>query len=394
MSVLRYYDTGSGQWLPVVSGAQGIQGTAGFIGSNGIQGIQGIQGGYAPNAPMNYAQNAPASRITGVTSGSTVLSVSITTTGNPVLVGVYGDANNTSTALIATLQLYRGTTALGNITNIEGSAANENQEFSLSVIDAPAAGTYTYSLKLVTSNVNLDFGETGAPVIWAVELTGKIGVQGLTGIQGAAGFVGSNGAQGIQGYTGAQGISGSNGVQGFQGTQGVQGLTGLGVQGIQGFTGPGVQGIQGPAGYVNATPGKTVTTFTATSGQTTFSTSYTVGYIDVFLNGVRLSAADYTATNGTSVVLASGAAAGDTVDIVQFVMGIGAQGIQGTTGATPTNYQTIAYATTAGVAGTTVTQRPTLNFLNATITDDSANNQTTVTINSSNIEINTVMGVY
>lgn len=51
--------------------------------------------------------------------------------------------------------------------------------------------------------------------------------------------------------------------------------------------------------------------FTATAGQTTFSVNYSVGYLIVFLNGVLLDITDYTASNGTTVVLASGAAAGD-----------------------------------------------------------------------------------
>ena len=62
----------------------------------------------------------------------------------------------------------------------------------------------------------------------------------------------------------------------------------------------------------------TTTVFTATANQTTFSVSYTVGFAEVFLNGSKLSAADFTATNGTSIVLASGAAAGDTVDVVAY----------------------------------------------------------------------------
>ena len=62
----------------------------------------------------------------------------------------------------------------------------------------------------------------------------------------------------------------------------------------------------------------TTTVFTATANQTTFTVSYTVGFVEVFLNGSKLSAADFTATNGTSIVLASGAAVGDTVDVVAF----------------------------------------------------------------------------
>ena len=65
--------------------------------------------------------------------------------------------------------------------------------------------------------------------------------------------------------------------------------------------------------------------FTATAGQTTFSTddtstalSYSVGKIEVFLNGIRLAPADFTATNGTSVVLASGANASDVLFVVAY----------------------------------------------------------------------------
>jgi hypothetical protein len=63
---------------------------------------------------------------------------------------------------------------------------------------------------------------------------------------------------------------------------------------------------------------RTVSTFTATASQTTFTVSYTVGLIDVFRNGVKLAETDYTATNGTTVVLNTGANAGDTVETVAY----------------------------------------------------------------------------
>jgi hypothetical protein len=74
-----------------------------------------------------------------------------------------------------------------------------------------------------------------------------------------------------------------------------------------------------PASNVTTTAYRTVTDFTATAGQTTFSPpSYTVGYIDVYQNGVRLGAADYTATNGTTIVLAVGATDGDLITTESF----------------------------------------------------------------------------
>ena len=77
------------------------------------------------------------------------------------------------------------------------------------------------------------------------------------------------------------------------------------------------------AGYFGniPTPQATQTrdTFTATASQTSFATSgYTVGMLDVYLNGIKLASADFTATNGSDVVLASGASTGDIVEVVSF----------------------------------------------------------------------------
>jgi hypothetical protein len=68
---------------------------------------------------------------------------------------------------------------------------------------------------------------------------------------------------------------------------------------------------------VNGTSSRTVAT--ATSNQTSFTVTYDVGFVDVYLNGVKLLAGtDFTATNGTAIILSSGATAGDIVDIVAY----------------------------------------------------------------------------
>ena len=68
---------------------------------------------------------------------------------------------------------------------------------------------------------------------------------------------------------------------------------------------------------VNGTSERSV--YTATSGQTTFSATYDVGYVDVYLNGSKLVAtSDFTANDGVTVVLATGATAGDVIDIVAY----------------------------------------------------------------------------
>jgi hypothetical protein len=59
--------------------------------------------------------------------------------------------------------------------------------------------------------------------------------------------------------------------------------------------------------------------FTATAGQTSFPTSgYTPGFVDVYMNGVKLAPADFTATNSSDVVLAVAAVANDTLEIISF----------------------------------------------------------------------------
>jgi len=59
------------------------------------------------------------------------------------------------------------------------------------------------------------------------------------------------------------------------------------------------------------------TTYTATSGQTVFTANYDVGYIDVFLNGIKLLVGtDFVATSGSSITLSSGATSGDIVEIL------------------------------------------------------------------------------
>ena len=83
--------------------------------------------------------------------------------------------------------------------------------------------------------------------------------------------------------------------------------------------------------------------YTATAGQTTFSGSdnnsatlaYSVGNLIVTLNGIVLdNGSDYTATSGTSIVLASGAALNDHLAIVAFKSFTVADAVPASTGGT------------------------------------------------------------
>jgi len=91
------------------------------------------------------------------------------------------------------------------------------------------------------------------------------------------------------------------------------------------------------SGYIGASPVPQATqhreAFTATASQTSFPTAgYTPQFVDVYLNGVKLAAADYTATNGSDIVLTTGAALDDILEIVAYTpFEVASQTFTGTT---------------------------------------------------------------
>ena len=78
------------------------------------------------------------------------------------------------------------------------------------------------------------------------------------------------------------------------------------------------------SGYIGTQPVPQATqtrdSFTATAGQTSFATGgYTPHFLDVYLNGVHLqNGTDYTAANGSDVVLTVGAALDDVLEVVAY----------------------------------------------------------------------------
>lgn len=65
---------------------------------------------------------------------------------------------------------------------------------------------------------------------------------------------------------------------------------------------------------------RTITEVVATAGQTVFypNGGYTVGFVDVLVNGSQLQTSDFTATNGTSITLNSPASTGDDIRLVAY----------------------------------------------------------------------------
>jgi len=119
---------------------------------------------------------------------------------------------------------------------------------------------------------------------------------------------------------------------------------------------------------------RTVNTFTATAAQTTFSVTYSVGLLDVFYNGSKLAAAEYTATNGTTVVFANACTAGDIIEIIAYNYLVNAYA--GISGSGNNNYiPKFTSASTIGNSsiqdnGTTITLGTALAGTSATFSND------------------------
>jgi hypothetical protein len=78
------------------------------------------------------------------------------------------------------------------------------------------------------------------------------------------------------------------------------------------------------SGYIGSQPVPQATqtrdSFTCTAGQTSFATGgYTPQFLDVYLNGIFLNnGTDYTAGNGSDVILTLGASSGDVLEVVAY----------------------------------------------------------------------------
>lgn len=147
-----------------------------------------------------------------------------------------------------------------------------------------------------------------------------------------------------------------------------------------------------PASGVTTTAYRTQTEFTATAGQTTFTPpSYTVGFISVYRNGVLLGSAAYTATNGTTVVLTTGATAGDLITTQSFYVSSVLNAIPATAGSVGSTYLAVGAVgsaqlgnlTTLPVSGGATFTLPTTSGTGALTNQVVGQGQTTATYTAS-----------
>ncbi len=203
---------------------------------------------------------------------------------------------------------------LFSITNnlTSGSIFSVNDVSGIPSIDVDADGTIQLA----------PFGSTEYVGIGTTNPTQKLDVNGNIRLRGAL-YDNSNGigaTNQVLTSTGS-GISWQDAAVSGVGIQSGGTVIGTGITTLN-FVGAGntfaLNGNTVDISIVTSDTTRTVNTYTATSAQTTFSATYNVGYVDVFLNGVKLSENEYTATNGTSIVLDTGASLNDIVEVVGY----------------------------------------------------------------------------
>jgi hypothetical protein len=113
---------------------------------------------------------------------------------------------------------------------------------------------------------------------------------------------------------------------------------------------------------------RTTTTFTATAAQTTFNVTYNLTTsLDVFVNGVKLTNTEFTATSGTNVILDNGCFNGDVVEIITYDIDF------------PASFSGVTIREEGSPVGTNIN---TINFVGLAITATATGTASTISIDA------------
>ena len=262
---------------------------------------------YNATNPNNYIALTALSFVAGSGAYNNTTGVITIPTNNTHLTNGSNYITLASLSFVAGSGGYNSTTGVITIPTNNSQLTNGSNYITLTGLSSTATGlTYTNTTGVFSLSAGYEIPTTASIATWDTAYTNRITSLTVTGSSGAATLV-SN-VLNIPTYT----------------------LTGLGgVPSTRNIT------INGTTYDLSADRTFTISTnpsaraeenFVATAAQTTFTITggYVVGLVDVYVNGVRYLPTDYTATNGTTVVLGIGLLAGDAVTILNYTSSIAA----------------------------------------------------------------------
>ena len=233
------------------------------------------------------------------------LAVSSTTSTTPTLTFNASNTNIASGASVASSYLQ---SVFQNSSNTAGASVNYVLSNNLGT-DSSYYGEFGMNSSSFSASTPVDFYSINNGIYFSGH-DGDISVGSGNGYKTYLTYGTAGQSAHVINASGAIGLSTNLGT-----TPALSGTTGFGTSGqvltSQGSSSPPIWATGSANAY-------TRTLQTATASQTTFTVSYTAPYIQVFLNGVLLENADYTATSGTTVVLSTAANAGDILTFIAF----------------------------------------------------------------------------
>jgi len=284
------YSSGSNVFGNSLANTQILTGSVSITGSLAVNGSNAVLTNQTSSMSASYAVSA--------SYASTSTSASFATSASSAVTASYwsGSINNVLSASYALTASYSANVPItASYANNANSASYAATASFVTTAQTASFVTTAQTASYVLNAVSSSFATSASQALTASYLSGYVSP-----------FP----------FTGSAIISGSLGVTGsFK----VTNLSGSGVRYL----------VADESGSITAQSAsaalKSTQAFTSTAGQTTFSVTngYSTGYVDVFINGSKLSTAEFTDTSGTNIVLATGSFVNDTVEVVKYTPAAG-----------------------------------------------------------------------